>query len=37
MVVEKADLVINATSLGLKKDDNINLDFSKIGRSKIFL
>jgi len=30
------DIVINATSLGLKKDDYINLDFKKINESKIF-
>ena len=30
------DIVINATSLGLKKDDYINLDFKKISESKIF-
>jgi len=30
------DIIINATSLGLKKDDHINLDFRKINESKIF-
>jgi len=30
------DIVINATSLGLKKNDFINLDFKKINESKIF-
>ena len=30
------DIVINATSLGLKKDDYINLDFNKINDPKIF-
>ena len=30
------DIVINATSLGLKKDDYINLDFKKLNDSKIF-
>ena len=30
------DLIINATSLGLKKDDSMNLDFSAIGKNKIF-
>ena len=30
------DVIINATSLGLKKDDKINLDFSKIGKNKLF-
>ncbi len=30
------DVVINATSLGLKKDDKINLDFANIGKNKLF-
>ena len=30
------DMVINATSLGLNLEDNINLDFSKIGKGKFF-
>ena len=30
------DLIINATSLGLKKEDRMNLDFSAIGKNKIF-
>jgi len=30
------DIVINATSLGLKKDDYINLDFKKLNDPKIF-
>ena len=30
------DLVINATSIGLKENDNINLDFSKVGKNKFF-
>jgi shikimate dehydrogenase len=30
------DMIINATSLGLKKEDNINLDLSKIGKNKFF-
>jgi len=30
------DMIINATSLGLKKEDNIELDFSKIGSDKLF-
>ena len=29
-------MIINATSLGLKKEDNINLDFSSISRNKFF-
>ena len=30
------DVVINATSIGLNKNDKINLDFSKIGKNKLF-
>ena len=30
------DMIINATSLGLKKDENIGLDYSKIGTDKFF-
>ncbi|MDC3037342.1 shikimate dehydrogenase [Candidatus Pelagibacter sp.] len=30
------DVIINATSLGLKKDEKINLDFAKIGKNKLF-
>jgi len=30
------DMIINATSLGLKKDDVINFDFSNIGKNKFF-
>ena len=30
------DMVINATSVGLKKDDKLNLDFSKAGKNKFF-
>jgi len=30
------DMIINATSLGLKKEDKINLDFNKIGSNKLF-
>jgi shikimate dehydrogenase len=30
------DMIINATSIGLKKDDEINLDFSLIGENKFF-
>ena len=30
------DMIINATSLGLKKNDSINLDFSKMPKNKIF-
>ena len=30
------DIIINATSLGLKNEDEINLDISKIGKNKFF-
>ena len=30
------DLVINATSLGLKSDDKIDFDYSKVGKNKFF-
>ena len=30
------DMIINATSLGLKKDDEIKLDYSTIGSNKLF-
>ena len=30
------DMIINATSLGLKKDDVINLDFSNVDKNKFF-
>ena len=30
------DMVINATSVGLNKDDKMNLNFSKIGKNKFF-
>ena len=29
-------MIINATSVGLKKDDQINLDLSKVGKDKFF-
>ena len=32
----KFDIIINATSLGLKNNEKINLDISKIGKNKIF-
>ena len=32
----KFDVVINATSLGLNKDDKVSLDFSKVGKNKLF-
>ena len=34
--ISEFDMIINATSLGLNKDDKINLDLSKIGRNKFF-
>ena len=30
------DMIINATSLGLKESDKIDLDFSKVGNNKLF-
>tara|TARA_B100000029_G_scaffold188874_1_gene186585 strand:- start:725 stop:1519 length:795 start_codon:yes stop_codon:yes gene_type:complete len=30
------DVIINATSIGLNKNDKINLDFSKVGKNKLF-
>ena len=34
--IPEFDMVINATSVGLKKDDQIDLDFSKISSNKFF-
>ena len=34
--VPEFDIIINATSIGLKKDDEIDLDLSKIGKNKFF-
>jgi shikimate dehydrogenase len=34
--ISNFDMIINATSLGLKKNDNLNLDFSSISRNKFF-
>ena len=34
--VPSFDIIINATSIGLKKDDNIKLDFSLISGNKLF-
>ena len=34
--VPNFDMIINATSLGLKKEDKINLDFSSMGNNKFF-
>ena len=30
------DVIINATSVGLDQDDKINLDFTKVGKNKLF-
>ena len=30
------DVIINATSLGLKTEDKINLDFTQVGKNKLF-
>ena len=30
------DVIINATTLGLNQDDKINLDFSRVGKNKLF-
>ena len=34
--IPEFDIIINATSIGLNKDDKIDLDFSKIGKNKFF-
>ena len=34
--IPEFDMVINATSVGLKDNQNLDLDFSKIGKSKFF-
>ncbi|MDB2617454.1 shikimate dehydrogenase [Candidatus Pelagibacter bacterium] len=34
--ISNFDMIINATSLGLKKNDNFNLDFSSISKNKFF-
>ena len=34
--VPNFDMIINATSIGLKKDENINLDFSSISKGSFF-
>ncbi len=34
--VPEFDVIINATSLGLNKDDKIELDFSSVGKNKLF-
>jgi len=35
-VIPEFDIIINATSIGLNKDDQINLDLSKVGKNKFF-
>jgi len=35
-MVPDFDIIINATSIGLKKEDQINLDLSKVGKNKFF-
>jgi len=34
--VPNFDIIINATSLGLKKEDDMNLNFSSVGKNKFF-
>ncbi len=34
--VPEFDMIINATSVGLNNDDNLDLNFSKIGKNKFF-
>mgnify|MGYP001386382061 CR=1 FL=1 len=34
--IPEFDIIINATSVGLKKEDKINLDISKVGKNKFF-
>lgn len=34
--IPESDIIINATSIGLKNEDEINLDFSKLGKNKFF-
>ena len=34
--VPKSDMIINATSIGLKKEDHIKLDFSSISKNSLF-
>jgi shikimate dehydrogenase len=35
-MVPNFDMIINATSVGLKKEDDINIDFSSISKNKFF-
>ena len=34
--IPEFDMIINATSVGLNKDDVIDIDFSKVGKNKLF-
>ena len=34
--IPEFDMIINATSIGLKKNDEIKLDFSNVGQNKLF-
>ena len=34
--IKEFDMVINATSIGLKNDQNLDQDFSKVGSEKFF-
>ena len=34
--IPEFDIIINATSIGLKNDDKMNLDISKVGKNKFF-
>ena len=34
--VPEFDMIINATSIGLNKTDDLNIDFSKVGKNKLF-
>ena len=34
--IPNVDIIVNSTSLGLKKSDNIDIDYSKIGSDKFF-
>ena len=34
--IPEFDVIINATSVGLKQDDKINLNFTKVGKNKLF-
>ena len=34
--IPEFDMIINATSVGLNKDDQMNLDLSKVGKNKFF-